>query len=84
MNNFEERLIKLETNHSVLSDQVKEMRKEHREEMKVIKGQMREVVNVLESITTTVNSIKWWLIGFISFIALQETGIINFIKKVAF
>lgn len=84
MNNFEERLIKLETNHTVLSEQVKEMRKEHREEMRAIKGQMREVVNVLESITTTVNSIKWWLIGFISFIALQETGMINFIKKVAF
>jgi len=81
MNDFEERLIRLETNHGALSDQVKEMRREHKEEMEALKVQMSELVKILQSITTKVNSIKWWLIGFISFIVIEEVGIIEFIKR---
>lgn len=84
MNGIEERVVKLELNHDMLDAQIKELRKEHREQIQAVKNQMRELVDIVENMSITMNSIKWWLIGFISFIVAEQSGILSLIKKVLF
>lgn len=84
MNNIEERIIRLETNHVMLDSQLREMRAEHKEQIAVIKKQMRELNGMLNNITSAVNSIKWWLIGFVSFVAMEQFGVFGVLKRILF
>jgi len=70
---FYERMIKLEWELSNHTQDINELHKIS-----------RDLNNNIGTIKTSLNQIKWFILGAGSFMVLQEIGLIEFLKKVIF
>ena len=78
---MEERLVRLEIEVKMLTDQQQEAKIDHRHEMKEIRSAVNTLSKEFAQIITLVKSIKWWLIGAVSVMLMSEAGFAKVVLK---
>ena len=81
---MEERLVKLEVTCELFKAELKSSKLDHKQELKDVRTAINVLTGEFDKIIQLIKSIKWWLIGAVSFLVLQEIGLLGFIKKVLF
>ena len=78
----EERLVALEIKMKILNESLNEEKQFHRNEIQAIKKSLSDLHLEFEEIINLVRSIKWWLVGMVSFIVIEQVGLAEFFKKI--
>ncbi len=79
---MEKKVSKLEVDMKVCQLQLEEIRKNHKREFGEVKVVVQTLQDGVNNITKLINSIKWWVIGAVSILAIKELGLSTLFFKI--
>ena len=80
----EERLVRLELTCEAFKDELKSSKLDHKQELQDVRIAITTLTGEFDKIIGLIKSIKWWLIGAVSFLVLQDIGLFQFLKRIVF